>query len=211
LVTVHLIPYFFLLNNRLGSYFVSVCNASNLQQTWQTLHANDHLTSLYTPVWSSLANWHHVSYRVGLKRPNHAPFNCQIRQFMMLILSQQLRFFLTELRAKFFSQWRQDCPLPSPINRGGFNDSSMKKIRFKVGKKIYFPIVFCRLFIFLSPPWPSATTTIIIHVHYSCGELWAGSDPTQNKKEEKKDLLGRNQPNSLSGRVQSNSFGLSPA
>ena len=80
---------------------------------------------------------------------------------MVLTLSQQLRFFLTGLRAKIFSQWRQDCPLPSSINRGEFHDPSMKKIMFKVGKK-YTPLVFCHLFIFLSTPWPSTTTTLTI-------------------------------------------------
>jgi hypothetical protein len=52
---------------------------------------------------------------------------------------------------------------------------------------------------------------IIIHVHCSCSELWMGSGPAQNKKEEKKDLLGRDQPKSWLGLVQSNSFGLGPA
>ena len=38
----------------------------------------------------------------------------------MPTLNQLLRSFPTESRAVIFLQCRQDCPLPPPINRGGF-------------------------------------------------------------------------------------------
>jgi len=51
-----------------------------------------------------------------------------------------------------FSQCRQDCPLPPPINRGGFQGLKEKKITSKVGQKTsHFP-QFCNFSLFPLPP-----------------------------------------------------------
>jgi len=66
-------------------------------------------------------------------------------------------------RVESFSLCRQYYPLSSPINRGGFHGLSMKKIGCKIGwKSASPPQFFCNKFslFFLSPPWPSATTTL---------------------------------------------------
>ena len=84
------------------SYFLGAFNTSYLHQIWQNLHANDHLTFLYNPIWSAQDDWHHNSRDVGLKWLTAAPFNRHIWQFMVLTLNQQLGSFPVEPRAKIW-------------------------------------------------------------------------------------------------------------
>jgi len=53
----------------------------------------------------------------------------------MPTLSQQLGSFPSETRAEIFFHCRQDCPLPPPINRGGFYCLREEKIKSKNRKK----------------------------------------------------------------------------
>jgi len=48
--------------------------------------------------------------------------------------------------AGIFPWWRQDYPLLSLINRGGFNGLGMKKCGFKVDQKPAPPFCFCHFF-----------------------------------------------------------------
>jgi len=69
----------------------------------------------------------------------------------MPILSQRLGSFPFESRAEIFLYFRQDFPLPPPINRGGFDSLREEKIGSKISQKTsHFPC-------FLT----SATTTLI--------------------------------------------------
>jgi len=70
----------------------------------------------------------------------------------MPTLSQRLGSFPSESRAEIFLQCRQDCPLPPPINRGGFHGLREEKIRSKISQKIsFFPVCATfSLFFFLS-------------------------------------------------------------
>jgi len=75
-----------------------------------------------------------------------------------------LRLFPTELRVEIFPLCKQYYPLWSPINKGGFHALEKEKIKCKDGRKPAFPAQFsCNRFslLFLSPSWPSATTTLI--------------------------------------------------
>ena len=75
--------------------------------------------------------------------------------------------FPTKSRPEILPRCRRDYPLPPPINRGSVDDLREKKIERKVGRKPAFPAQFsCKqpLLFFLSPPWSSATTTIITHL-----------------------------------------------
>jgi len=83
----------------------------------------------------------------------------------MPTLSQRFESFLTESMAEILSRCRWDYPLPPPINRGGFDILEEEKIRSKNRQKPAFSAQFsCNrsFFFFLSPLWPSATTTLII-------------------------------------------------
>jgi len=63
-----------------------------------------------------------------------------------------------------FSQCRQDCPLPPPINRGGFQGLKEKKIGSKVGQKTsHFP-QFCNFSLF---PLPLSLSTVAFGHHHS--------------------------------------------
>ena len=83
-------------------------------------------------------------------------------QLRIPTLSQWLGSFPTESRAEIFPQYRQDCPLPPPINRGGFNGQKKEKIGSKVSQKTCFPADFCTFTISFSlhrdlqPPPPSS-------------------------------------------------------
>jgi len=83
----------------------------------------------------------------------------------MPTLSQRFRSFLTELMAEILPRFRRDYPLPPPINRGGFDILEEEKIGSKNRQKLAFSAQFsCNksFLFFLSPPWPSASTTLII-------------------------------------------------
>ena len=83
-------------------------------------------------------------------------------QLRIPTLSQWLGSFPTESRAEIFPQYRQDCPLPPPINRGGFNGQKKGENRVQSQPKNLFSCRFLHIYyFFLSPPWPSATTTLI--------------------------------------------------
>jgi hypothetical protein len=81
----------------------------------------------------------------------------------MHTLSQRLGSFPSESRAEIFLHCRQDCPLPPPIYRGGFDGPREEKIGAKVSQKTsHFPL-FLQFSLFplpLSPRWPSAITTL---------------------------------------------------
>ena len=109
-------------------------------------------------------------------------------------MSQRLGSFPTESRVEIFPLCKQDYPLRSPINRGGFHALEKEKIERKVGRKPAFPAQFSynrfSLF-FLSPSWPSATTTLITglptiistsksHQNISRGGCTASLSPLQN-------------------------------
>ena len=82
-------------------------------------------------------------------------WSCQIWQLEVHILSQRLRCFPTESRAAIFSQRRQDCPLPLPINRVGIDGLREEKIGSKVSQKTSLsPFSCCRFSSFL--PLPAA-------------------------------------------------------
>ena len=72
--------------------------------------------------------------------------SCQIWQLEVHTLSQRLRCFPTESRAEIFPRRRQDCPLPQPINRVGFDDLREEKFGSKVSQKPAFSPNFCRFF-----------------------------------------------------------------
>jgi len=74
----------------------------------------------------------------------------------MPTLSQRLGSFPTESRAESFLQCRQDCPLPSSINRGGFHDLREEKSGSKVGQK---PASLPRFCSFLSLSLPTVPAT----------------------------------------------------
>jgi len=62
--------------------------------------------------------------------------------------------------AESFFQYRQDCPFPLPINKGGFHGQSMMKIKCKIEKNQLLLVLFLQRVLSLS--WPSATTTVTI-------------------------------------------------
>jgi hypothetical protein len=99
LVTIHCLPRFY--SKKLtGGYFSSAVNASYVHQISPILHANNHLTLLYNPMWSVQVDWHHIGCDTDLKLPTHAAVNYQIWQFLVTTLNQRLRSFPTESRAK---------------------------------------------------------------------------------------------------------------
>jgi len=69
------------------------------------------------------------------KEANSVSLFLQIWQLMMPTLSQRLGSFPTESRAEIFPHCRQDCSLPRPITRGGFDGLRKEKIRSKVSQK----------------------------------------------------------------------------
>ena len=82
----------------------------------------------------------------------------------MPTLSQRLGSFPSESRAELFLHCRQDFPLPSLINRGGFDGMREENIGSKISQKTSDFPCFCNFSLFplpFSPPWPSATTTLI--------------------------------------------------
>jgi len=76
----------------------------------------------------------------------------------MPTLSQRLGSFPSESRAEIFMYCRKDCPLPPPINKGGFYGLREEKIRSKNHKKPAspcfhfpsFPISLLQLSLYLS-------------------------------------------------------------
>ena len=64
-------------------------------------------------------------------------------------MSQRLRCFPTESRAAIFPQRRQDCPLPLPINRVGFDDLRGEKFGSKVSQKTSIFTQFLQIFLLL--------------------------------------------------------------
>jgi len=74
----------------------------------------------------------------GLKWPPRAALDCQIWQFEVHTLNGRSGFFHSNQGLKVFPSWRQDCPLPPPINRSKFHVRSKRKIEWKVDKKSAF-------------------------------------------------------------------------
>jgi len=77
--------------------------------------------------------------RPGPKEANSVSLFLQIWQLRMPTLNQRLRSFPTESRATIFPRCRQDCPLPPPIIRGGFQGLKEREIRSKISQKPAFP------------------------------------------------------------------------
>uniref|UniRef100_A0A6M2F7F8 Uncharacterized protein n=1 Tax=Populus davidiana TaxID=266767 RepID=A0A6M2F7F8_9ROSI len=69
---------------------------------------------------------------------------------MIPTLSQWLGSFPTESRAKRFPQYRQDFPLPPPINRGGFHGLKGGENRVQTQQKTSFFFRFLHIYFFLS-------------------------------------------------------------
>ncbi|KAJ7010082.1 hypothetical protein NC653_000726 [Populus alba x Populus x berolinensis] len=85
---------------------------------------------------------------------------------MILTLSQWLGSFPTESKAEIFPQCRQDCPLPPPINRGGFHGLREGRIGSKVSQKTSFSSGFCTfIFLSISPPLPQLPSPARIPTH----------------------------------------------
>jgi len=94
---------------------------------------------------------------IGLKWPPWAALDCQIWQFEVHTLNGRSGFFHSNQGLKSFPSWRQDCPLPPPINRSSFHVRSKKKIECKFDKKSAFLPCFSSFSAF-SFSAPSATT-----------------------------------------------------
>ena len=101
--------------------------------------------------WSSAISLHPYMARSGWmtihrhwrlpKDTNSVSLFLQIWQHKMPTLNQRLGCFPIESRVEFFSQCRQDCPLPPPINRRGFQALREQKTGSKVSHKIsLFPV-----------------------------------------------------------------------
>ena len=71
----------------------------------------------------------------GLKWPPRAALDCQIWQFEVHTLNRRFGFFQSNQGLKSFPSWRQDCPLPPPINRVAFHGLRQDKIGSKIGRK----------------------------------------------------------------------------
>ena len=80
-------------------------------------------------------------------------------------MSQRLRCLPTESRAVIFPQRRQDCPLPHPINRVGFDDLGEEKFRSKVSQKPAFSPNLCRFFFFFFLPLQQETDVVFLQLH----------------------------------------------
>jgi len=85
----------------------------------------------------------------GLKWPPRAALDCQIWQFEVHTLNGRSGFFHSNQGLNVFPLWRQDCPLPPPINRSRFHVRSKRKIECKVDKKISLSPLFFIIFCFL--------------------------------------------------------------
>jgi len=135
--TLFIIFFFFPRKTGSVTSFAGAFNAPNIHQICQNLHETDHQTSLYIGVWSSPAHWQITGHGTTPKRPTQAPAaaDLTIWQCTMPTLSQQLGSFPSETRAEIFLHCRQDCPLPPPINRGGFYCLREEKIKSKNHKK----------------------------------------------------------------------------
>jgi len=120
-------------------YFSGAFNASYVHQIWQYLNQTNHLTSLYTPVLSVQANWHHSSRSADLKWPPHAALNYQIWQFMTYF-EPTVRILPNQIKGQNFS------PVSKRLS-SAFHGPSMKKFGSKVGQKPASSPSF------LLPPW----------------------------------------------------------
>jgi len=101
-------------------------------------------------------------------------------------LNQRLGSFPTKSRAAILPLCRQDYPLPSPINRGSVDDLREEKFGSKVSQKPAFSAQFScnRSFLFfLSPLWPSATTTLITGLSTISSTIGSHQPTTENNRE----------------------------
>jgi len=96
----------------------------------------------------------------GLKWPPRAALDCQIWQFEVHTLNGRSGFFHSNQGLKIFPSWRQDCPLPPPINQSKFHVRSKKKIECKVDKKSAFLPCFSSFSAFSFSATPSAATNL---------------------------------------------------
>jgi hypothetical protein len=99
----------------------------------------------------------------GLKWPPWAALDCQIWQFEVHTLNGRSGFFHSNQGLKVFPSWRQDCPLPPPINRSRFHVRSKEKLGVQKSEKTsLLPCFYCSplssfsLYRGLQPPSPFA-------------------------------------------------------
>jgi len=160
LVPVHCLPRFTRKKQRgnlLCRYIKCLISPSN-----RTKFARNGSPAIPLQPYVNVSGW--MTERWRREEINSGSLFLQIWQLRKATLNQRLGSLPTKSRAKILPRCRRDYPLLLPINRGSVDDLREKKIKCKVGQKPAFPALFsCKrsFLFFLSPPWPSATTTII--------------------------------------------------
>jgi len=111
-------------------------------------------------MWTVQDEWQHRDAGDGVKRSTQAAFSSRFDNAGRLLWTNGWDPSQHNKGLKIFPSWRQDCPLPPPINRSKFHVRSKKKIECKVDKKSSFLPCFSSFSAFSFSATPLAATNL---------------------------------------------------